>query len=642
VLRRRLDEVQLGKAKLVKARLSLIRLRLRKARLDITRFELVEAGDRLRPKVWAKRKTKTYRTSLQGLEQQVQSSYQEMSRSSSMADSMEEDNTTRFFSIIAALSELKVALKTNDPIMEIDDRRGQVRQLLEECQTILLTKKAPEELLVTKNASLIRHTNIPQMAINVLIVDDDVVAATLLTKLLARLNMQSEYVLSGMAALNKLCKDPSAFQLVLCDVNMPGLDGGGVLRHIVKDPRLSRIPIVMVSADSDSQKAQDLVEAGARDYILKPVKQISLVSLSFKVQSWHQAPGETHLQNLYETTASLLVHAKVYIEQSASATTSSRSNNNSLDEESCLQKRNICIEGVKSKEQSLVRPGFHGLSLAPSMFSAPADDGGPAVVFVEAKQASNPIREMLGLSAEDISDCSIDMMVYVCPEDRDTLREAMLDAVLGDASKDTLIKVNWQWVDTDNNRVPVTGTITPCDDLGTGEILIECTSLVPELERQREEKRRICAEKKANEAMELSENLLGLLETKETRSCEKKLADVMMECSEFSRMVAENPKTLTWRIAVKTGEILYVSDVSCLEILGYDSSEVIGRLNSEFLMKGEAAKMEQAFKSFEAARVRRITKDGKPVLLESQPYSWWDKEKTVVVVTECAHMKLWF
>jgi two-component system chemotaxis response regulator CheY len=67
--------------------------------------------------------------------------------------------------------------------------------------------------------------------------------------------------------------------LILIDVNMPEMDGEGLLRELKSHPRLAGIPVVVVSTDSTQQRVGDLLRLGARDYVRKPFppERLSLV-----------------------------------------------------------------------------------------------------------------------------------------------------------------------------------------------------------------------------------------------------------------------------------------------------------------------------------------------------------------------------
>lgn len=61
-----------------------------------------------------------------------------------------------------------------------------------------------------------------------------------------------------------------SFDLVLLDVLMPEVDGFEVLRQMRVDPRLSDIPVIMVSAVDEEADVQRCLAMGASDYITKP------------------------------------------------------------------------------------------------------------------------------------------------------------------------------------------------------------------------------------------------------------------------------------------------------------------------------------------------------------------------------------
>jgi adenylate cyclase len=66
--------------------------------------------------------------------------------------------------------------------------------------------------------------------------------------------------------------------LVLLDVMMPGLDGLEVCRRLKGDPSLPFMPLIMVTARADSRDVVSGLEAGADEYLTKPVDQAALVA----------------------------------------------------------------------------------------------------------------------------------------------------------------------------------------------------------------------------------------------------------------------------------------------------------------------------------------------------------------------------
>lgn len=75
----------------------------------------------------------------------------------------------------------------------------------------------------------------------------------------------------GCSALASIAleSERSPLDLVLLDLNMPGMDGMAVLREL--RARHREIPVIMMSGTSDPQAVRDAVRAGARDYVQKPM-----------------------------------------------------------------------------------------------------------------------------------------------------------------------------------------------------------------------------------------------------------------------------------------------------------------------------------------------------------------------------------
>jgi len=59
--------------------------------------------------------------------------------------------------------------------------------------------------------------------------------------------------------------------LILLDVHLPDIDGRAVLRKLKEDERTSGIPVIVVSADATPRQEARLREAGAQDYLTKPL-----------------------------------------------------------------------------------------------------------------------------------------------------------------------------------------------------------------------------------------------------------------------------------------------------------------------------------------------------------------------------------
>ncbi|MBM3300821.1 MAG: response regulator, partial [Deltaproteobacteria bacterium] len=102
----------------------------------------------------------------------------------------------------------------------------------------------------------------------ILVVDDEQQNRDLLEALLASMEYESEMAQDGFEALAML---RPGLDLVLLDVMLPGIDGFEVARRIRQDPQCGDVPIIMVTALSGKQDRLAAVEAGANDFVTKPI-----------------------------------------------------------------------------------------------------------------------------------------------------------------------------------------------------------------------------------------------------------------------------------------------------------------------------------------------------------------------------------
>lgn len=110
----------------------------------------------------------------------------------------------------------------------------------------------------------------------VLVVDDDPANLYLMEQLLARHGISS-VTLSDPLAVLETVRDRSP-DLILLDVMMPVKDGLSVLRDLKSDPKLEPIPVIMVTARGDSEMLARALDAGASDYVRKPVDTLELLA----------------------------------------------------------------------------------------------------------------------------------------------------------------------------------------------------------------------------------------------------------------------------------------------------------------------------------------------------------------------------
>jgi class 3 adenylate cyclase/CheY-like chemotaxis protein len=110
----------------------------------------------------------------------------------------------------------------------------------------------------------------------VLVVDDTPVNLKLLADLLAAKGYTVATATSGAEALGRIEAEP--LDLVLLDVMMPGMSGYEVCRKIRDNPATAMLPVVMVTALDPAQERVKGIEAGADDFLTKPIHQPELLA----------------------------------------------------------------------------------------------------------------------------------------------------------------------------------------------------------------------------------------------------------------------------------------------------------------------------------------------------------------------------
>jgi DNA-binding response OmpR family regulator len=127
----------------------------------------------------------------------------------------------------------------------------------------------------------------------VLVVDDTPANVRLLEAILSTHGHEVRSADSGGAALAILTSETPP-DLVLLDVQMPGMDGYEVCRRIRENPQIAHLPVVMITAAGSAEKVPAL-DAGADDFIARPFDQAELLARArslLRVKRYHDTVAE--------------------------------------------------------------------------------------------------------------------------------------------------------------------------------------------------------------------------------------------------------------------------------------------------------------------------------------------------------------
>jgi CheY-like chemotaxis protein len=112
----------------------------------------------------------------------------------------------------------------------------------------------------------------------ILVVDDDARNIFALTSLLENQDMNVVSVTNGQGAID-IVKNTPDLSMVLMDIMMPDMDGYETMREIRKSAKFRTLPILALTARAMKGDREKCLDAGASDYIAKPVNTDQLLSL---------------------------------------------------------------------------------------------------------------------------------------------------------------------------------------------------------------------------------------------------------------------------------------------------------------------------------------------------------------------------
>lgn len=189
------------------------------------------------------------------------------------------------------LKDLPIIIYTGKELDKADEIR--LKQYSE--SIIIKNVKSPERLLDETSLFLHRvEANLPEdkrqmleklhnnesafEGKSILLVDDDIRNVFALSSVLEAFHMNVTFAENGIEALQVL-ESNAEIDLVLMDIMMPEMDGYETIRRIRSQPRFEKLPIIALTAKAMREDRNKCIEAGASDYITKPINTDQLLSL---------------------------------------------------------------------------------------------------------------------------------------------------------------------------------------------------------------------------------------------------------------------------------------------------------------------------------------------------------------------------
>lgn len=109
-----------------------------------------------------------------------------------------------------------------------------------------------------------------------LIIDDNRNTADALHQMLDVLDLPTRVAYGSSAAMSLLGSFVPRF--ICLDINMPGVDGTEILAYLKREPRLMKVPVIIITSDDQPETRQRVMRGGAQAIIIKPATMDALES----------------------------------------------------------------------------------------------------------------------------------------------------------------------------------------------------------------------------------------------------------------------------------------------------------------------------------------------------------------------------
>jgi two-component system, chemotaxis family, chemotaxis protein CheY len=120
------------------------------------------------------------------------------------------------------------------------------------------------------------------MSKKVIVVDDSRTARLQVSNALIEAGFEVVEAVDGLDGVEKVATHRDA-AMVICDVNMPNMDGLDMLTAVKQDPKAADLPFIMLTTEAQPELIQRAKQRGAKGWIVKPFKPALLVATVQKI-----------------------------------------------------------------------------------------------------------------------------------------------------------------------------------------------------------------------------------------------------------------------------------------------------------------------------------------------------------------------
>lgn len=121
--------------------------------------------------------------------------------------------------------------------------------------------------------------------LNILIIDDHMIMRNLIKNYCQFYGFKNiDFASNGVEGLKKI--QENEFHIILADWNMPEMKGSSLLKHVRSDARYDGIAFAMITAESETLKIMETLNAGATTYLVKPFTQENFETHIDKIIDW--------------------------------------------------------------------------------------------------------------------------------------------------------------------------------------------------------------------------------------------------------------------------------------------------------------------------------------------------------------------